>query len=127
MLLRDHPFVYYLLLFFHVGTNDTARGNLGSIKSDYRDLCVIVKYVGPQIVFPSVLLVRGKGIRRKALIPHIDNCIWNNRLAIGFWFYGHGSLFEHLCAFGRDGIHLAKQGKGIFASKMADVVRKAFS
>ena len=32
------PSDYYLLLLFLVGTNDTARGNLDSIKGDYRAL-----------------------------------------------------------------------------------------
>ena len=32
------PSAYYPLLLFLVGTNDTARGNLESIKSDYRAL-----------------------------------------------------------------------------------------
>lgn len=31
-------FDHYLLLLFHVGTNNTCRGNLDDIKSDYRAL-----------------------------------------------------------------------------------------
>ena len=44
----------YLLLFFHVTTNDTARSNLESIKTDYRALEVIVRDTGAQVLF-SVL------------------------------------------------------------------------
>lgn len=43
---------------FHVGTDDTARGNLDYIKSDYSALGVEVKGMGAQ-VFYSILLVRG--------------------------------------------------------------------
>lgn len=58
LLLRDHPFGYYSFLFFHVGTNDTARGNLESIKCDYRDLGVIVLGIGAQVFFSVTLLMR---------------------------------------------------------------------
>ena len=34
---------------------------------------VIVMGIGAQVVFPSILLVRGKGVRRKALILPINN------------------------------------------------------
>lgn len=74
MLLRDHPFGCYPLLFFHVGTDDAARGNLETIKSGYRDLGVIVMGIG---AFPSILLVNGKGVRRKALILCINNWVWS--------------------------------------------------
>lgn len=43
---------------FHVGTDDTARGNLDYIKSDYRALGVEVKGMGAH-AFSSILLVRG--------------------------------------------------------------------
>jgi len=46
--LRDHPLGCYPLLFFDVETNDTARGNMKSIKSNYRDLWVIVMGIGAQ-------------------------------------------------------------------------------
>lgn len=43
-----------------MGTHDTARGNLGSIKMDYRALRAVVKCTGTQVVFSSILPVRGK-------------------------------------------------------------------
>lgn len=54
-------FDHYLLLLLHVGTNDTARNNLDNTKSVYRASGVIVRYMGAQVVFSSILLVRGKG------------------------------------------------------------------
>ena len=42
---------YYLLLLFHVGTSDTARSSLWSIKKDYRALGAAVRGSGVQAVF----------------------------------------------------------------------------
>ena len=44
-----------------------------SIRYDYRALGVIVKGMGAQMVFSSTLLVRGKGVRRKALIGQVNH------------------------------------------------------
>lgn len=52
------------LLLFRVGTNDTARGDLGSMKRDYRALGEVVKGMGAQVVLSSILLVRWMGLRR---------------------------------------------------------------
>lgn len=55
---------HYLLLLFHVGTNNTSRGNLDDIKSDYRALWAVGKGMGTHMVLSSVLLGRGKDVRR---------------------------------------------------------------
>jgi len=44
-----------------MGTNDTARSSLSSIKKDYRALGVAVWDSGVQVVFSSVLPVKGRG------------------------------------------------------------------
>lgn len=41
--------VHYPQLLFHVNTNDTARGNMDSIKRDYRALQAVVKGIGSQV------------------------------------------------------------------------------
>lgn len=53
--------------------NDTARWNMDSIKNIYRALKAVVKSTGARVVFHSIMLVRGKGVRR-ALTGHIN--IW---------------------------------------------------
>lgn len=58
--------LYYTLLLFHVGTNDTDRENLENIKSEYRTLGAVVKGMGTPMVFSSILPVRGEGVRRRA-------------------------------------------------------------
>lgn len=48
------------MLLFHVGRNYIAKGNLNSIKSDYRALRAVVKVMGANVEFFSILLMRGK-------------------------------------------------------------------
>lgn len=45
----------------NVGTNDTTRGNLDNIKSDYRALNAAIKVMEAQLVSSSILSVRRKG------------------------------------------------------------------
>ncbi|KAJ7415109.1 hypothetical protein BTVI_39404 [Pitangus sulphuratus] len=56
--------LYYPLLLFHMGTNDTARGDLESIKRDYVALGAMVKGMEAQVVFSPILLVRGDRTER---------------------------------------------------------------
>ena len=55
---------YYLLLLFHMGTGDTAGSSLRSIKKDYRALGAAVRDSGAQVVFSSILPVKGQGFER---------------------------------------------------------------
>lgn len=59
-------------MIFYGGTNDTARVDLDSIKSNHRALETVVKVLGTQVVV-SVLLRKGKDVRRKALTAHVNN------------------------------------------------------
>ena len=63
LLMLVWPSEYYPLLLFHVCTDDTARGNLEYIKSDYMNLGMRVKGMGAQVVFYLILLMKGKGLR----------------------------------------------------------------
>jgi len=60
-----------------VGTNDTASQNLGRIKEDFKALRVHEKSIDAQVIFSSVLPVRGKGAARNRHIMHIN-----------FWLHG---------------------------------------
>jgi len=55
-----------------MGTSDTARSSLRSIKKDYRALGVVVRDSGAQVVFSSILLVKGKGLERASQIWQIN-------------------------------------------------------
>ena len=119
------PSDYYPFLHFHVGTNVTARGNLEYFTSDYRTLGVRVKGVGTQVVFSSILPVRRKGSGRSGLIQWVKTwlCGWCHRQ--GFGSYGHETLFEERGLLSKDGIHLTKWGKSVFANRLANQVRRA--
>lgn len=63
---------YYCLLLLHLGTNDTARGILDNSSSDYRALGTVLKGMGAHVLF-SILVVRGKGVRRRAITGQVNN------------------------------------------------------
>ena len=90
-----------------------ARGNLESIKSDYRAL----GYEGPGgvLLSPSG---EGKGVRRMGLILHVNNWLHSWSQKQDFGFYDRGTLFENQWLLG---IHTTKWGKIIFSSGMADL------
>jgi len=86
----------------------------------------VVKATRSQVVFSSILPVRGEGNRRRALIMKVNNCLqrW-------CWLQGFGSTTmehcPHISICLGDGIHLSKQGKDIFARRMADWARQALN
>jgi len=55
---------YYSQLLFHKDTKDTARSSLRNVKKDHTSLGAVVRGSGAQVVFSSVLLVKGKGYER---------------------------------------------------------------
>ena len=81
--------------------------------------------MGTQVVFSFLLPVRGKAVRRR-LIMHVCNWLWSWSWQQDFGFYNYRTLFAHQCLLGRDEIVLTKWGKGIFASRMADLVKRHF-
>ncbi|XP_068784552.1 uncharacterized protein [Struthio camelus] len=121
-----HTSDYYPLLLFHVGANDT-KGKLETIKQDFRALGMVVKGLGAQVVFSSILAVRGKDGRSSRPIFQVNNwlrhCCWQQ----GFGFCDHGTLFEDQQLMGRDGIHLTKRGRRVFANRSASLVRRALN
>ena len=62
-----------LLANLHVGTNDTARGDLEHIKCDYVHLEAMVKGMGAQVVFSLIFPVRSKGLRRNGRILWVNS------------------------------------------------------
>jgi len=72
----------------------------------------------------SILSARGKAMRRRALVEQANNWLQNWCRWQVFVFYGCMTLFADKCLLGRDGQHLTKQGKTIFASRMTDLIRR---
>lgn len=110
---------FYPLLLFYVGMNDITGQNLSRIKQDYKALEVQLKN-GAQIIFPSILPVRGKDTVRKRCIMEIN--IWLHECCHEYFdfddkgiFSGHYSLLDDL----------PRVDKGIFGSRQASFVRWA--
>ena len=118
---------YYPLQLFHVGTSDTASRNPRRIKEDYKALGVQVKSIGAQVIFSSILPVRGKGAARNRRIMQINFWLHGWCRHEGFGFYDNGTFFDDYSLLGRDGIHLSRRGKGIFGSRLANLVRRALN
>ncbi|PKU28829.1 suppression of tumorigenicity 5 [Limosa lapponica baueri] len=116
---------YYPLLLFHVGMNDTASQNLGRIKEDYKALGVQVKKIGAQV--SSILPVRGKGTARNEQIMHINSWLHGWCHCEGFGFYDNGTFFDDYGLLERDEIHLSRRGKGIFGSRLANLMKRALN
>lgn len=71
--------------------------------------------MGAHVVFSSVLLVRGKDVRRDRSITGCKSEVSDS----GLDFCDHWTLFEDQHLLGRD---LTKQGKDIFADRMSDII-----
>ncbi|XP_075768762.1 uncharacterized protein LOC142821506 [Pelodiscus sinensis] len=120
------PSDYYPMLLIHVGTNDTARCDTERIKCDYRALGVWVKEFGAQVVFSSILPVKGRGLGRERCILEVN--AWLRRWCHqeGFGFLDHGVLFQE-GLLGGDGVHLSRSGKALFGHRLAKLVRRALN
>ena len=80
---------------FHVGTSDTARSSLRSIKKDYRVLGADGKGLwSTGRFFPSVLPDKGKGFERSGQIWWINKWLQNWCYSQGFNYLDHGTYFE---------------------------------
>ncbi|CAM5095700.1 unnamed protein product [Natator depressus] len=105
----------YPFLLLHVGTNDTAKNDLEQITADYVALGRRIKEFEVQVVFLSILPMEvNEWLRR-----------WCRRE--GFGFFDHGMVFQEGGVLGRDGLHLTKKEKSIFASRLANLVRRALN
>ena len=117
---------YYPLLLSHVDTNDTARGNLGRIKEDFKALGMQAKSIGAQVIF-SILPAGRMGAARNRCIMNINSWLRGWCCHEGFCFYDKGMFFNDNNLLGRDGNHLSRRGKGIFGSRLINMVWRALN
>jgi len=75
-------------------TKDTARSSLRSMKKDYRALGAVMRDSGAQVVFSSVLPVKGRGLERAIHIWQINKWLQNWCCSQGFGYLGHGNHLE---------------------------------
>nr|XP_048718317.1 uncharacterized protein LOC125641845 [Caretta caretta] len=117
----------YPFLLLHVGTNDTAKNDLERITVDYVALGRRIKEFEAQVVFSSILPMEGKGLGRDRRIMEVNEWLHKWCWREGFGFFDHGMVFQEGGVLGRDGLHLTKRGKSIFASRLANLVRRALN
>ena len=80
------------MLLFHVGTSDTAVSNLKYIKSDYKELGAAVKNSEAQVVFSSIVHVRGVGRERTDRIKKTNKWLRESSCEQGFGYLCHGNI-----------------------------------
>lgn len=115
-----HESDYYPLLLFHLGANNT-KGKLENIKQG-----MVVKGLGAQVIFSSVLPVRVKDGKRSRQIFQVNwmhHWCWQQ----GFGFYNPGTLLEDQELIVRDGLHLTRRGTCVFANRLGNLVRRALN
>nr|XP_048673056.1 uncharacterized protein LOC125620874 isoform X1 [Caretta caretta] len=117
----------YPFLLLHVGTHDTAKNDLERITVDYVALGRRIKEFEAQVVFSSILPGEGKGLGRDRRIVEVNEWLHRWCRREGFGFFDHGMVFHEGGVLGRDGLHLTKRGKSIFASRLANLVRRALN
>ncbi|PKU45290.1 hypothetical protein llap_4393 [Limosa lapponica baueri] len=91
---REYSPDYYPVLLFCVGTSDITRSSLRGINKDYRILGVVVRDSRVQVVFSSVLLIKGKVVGRTSGIWHINKWLQDWCHSRGFDYLDHGTHFE---------------------------------
>lgn len=82
-----NPSDYHPLLVFHVGFNDIATRQLLTVKRDSMSLGAMLKGSGAQVVFSSILPVRGRGSGRRRQIEQVNAWLSSWCQIQGFVFY----------------------------------------
>lgn len=105
--------------------NDQQRQNLNKIREDYIAQGVQEKNIDVQVIFSSVLSVRGKGEATIGSIMHIDFWLHGWFCSEGLGDYDNRIFFDEYSLLERNGIHLSRRVKGIFGSRLTSSVRWA--
>ncbi|XP_009577091.1 PREDICTED: cAMP-specific 3',5'-cyclic phosphodiesterase 4D-like [Fulmarus glacialis] len=87
------PADYHPFLLFQVGQNDAAMRPLRNIKRDFMSLGTMLKRLGAQVVFSSMLPVGEAGSRKRRRIEQVNGWLRSCH-AQGLSFYDLGHTFE---------------------------------
>ncbi|GAB0204581.1 hypothetical protein GRJ2_002923700 [Grus japonensis] len=121
------PSDYYPLLLLHVGGDEAETRTTKAIKRDFRLLGQSLKDSGAQVIFSSLLPVKG------------SNGGWNRRMqSINAWLHGwcqrhnfgffdNGAAYTAPGLMNPDGIHLSQRGKRIFAQELVGLIDRALN
>ncbi|CAM5099962.1 unnamed protein product [Natator depressus] len=83
-----------------------------------------MKELGVQVLFSSILLVKGRGPSRDRCILEVNAWLQGWCHQEGFSFLDHGMLFQEEGLLSRDGVHRLRKGKSIFGYRLANLVRR---
>ena len=86
-----------------------------------------MKNSGAQVVFSSVLQVRGMERERADRIKKINKWLWEWCNERGFGYLSNGTTLEKYGLLGEDGVHLSDKEKTIFGSKLSNLIRRALN
>ncbi|CAM5135410.1 unnamed protein product [Eretmochelys imbricata] len=112
------PLDRYPFLLLQVGTSGTVKNDLERITADYVTLERRIKAFEAQMVFSSILPMEGKGPGRDRRIVEVNEWLHRWCQREGFGFFDQRIVFQEEGLLGRDGLHLTKRGKRIFASRL---------
>ncbi|CAM4481762.1 unnamed protein product [Lepidochelys kempii] len=115
------------LIILHVGTNDTARFSLESIKGDYARLGKTLKEIKAQVIFSGILPVPREGQQRCDKIRTINRWLRQWCYKEGFGMYGHWEALMGRGQFSRDGLHLSREGNRLLGWRLAQLIKRALN
>ncbi|KAK4826209.1 hypothetical protein QYF61_006153 [Mycteria americana] len=79
----------------------------------------MVRESGAQVVFSSILLVKGRGFERASRMWRTNKWLQDWCHSQGFSYLDHGTCFEKPALLGADGVHLSEKGKSIISCRLA--------
>ncbi|XP_059585868.1 uncharacterized protein LOC132251171 [Alligator mississippiensis] len=103
------PTDYYPMVLIHVGTNDAARSPDHLVMDDHA-LGGMLREIGAQVVFSSVLPVSGRGRRHVTCIRETNWRLWEWCLKAGFGFLDNNPHNRTRDMLRWDGLHLSPTG-----------------
>ena len=121
------PHDYHVFLLFHVVTNEIAARKLRNMKRCFMSLGKMLKGLGVQVVFSSVLPVGDWVPRRRQHTNRVNDWLRSWCHAQGFGFYDLGHCSERPGMLPSDGASLTKWAKSVLGSKMAGLISRALN
>ncbi|GAB0208393.1 hypothetical protein GRJ2_003305000 [Grus japonensis] len=121
------PSDYYPLLLLHVGGDEAVTHNAKAIKRDFRVLGQSLKGSGAQVIFSSLLPVKGSNVGWNRWTQSINAWLRGWCQCHNFGFFDNGVAYMAPGLMNPDGIHLSQRGKRIFAQELAGLIDRALN
>nr|XP_010304339.1 PREDICTED: suppression of tumorigenicity 5 protein-like [Balearica regulorum gibbericeps] len=122
-----HPSDYYPLLLLHVGGDEAETRTTKAIKRDFRVLGQSLKDLGAQVIFASLLPVKGSNGGWNRQPQSINAWLHGWCRCHNFGFFDNGAAYMAPGLMSADGIHLSQRGKRIFVQELAGLIDGALN